>query len=831
MNQNNLLEIAKFSPKSLQSPNAWVGHLSFAAWVMQEVSPKIFVELGTHSGNSYFSFCQSVVEGNLSSKCYAVDTWQGDEHAGQYSDEIFAQVNSHNQEHYAGFSRLLRMTFDDAVSYFANESIDILHIDGLHTYEAVRHDFETWLPKLAPGAVVIFHDINVRERDFGVWKLWAELQTRYPNNLEFMHCNGLGVLQLNNLLDGQKLEWLKPSLSEKQSLISYFSALGSGQLTNFELKELKLHTENLAQIIAERDEQIAIFKHAIAESDQKIEELNLDLDQANASIKRIENSLSWRVTKPIRYIIGLIKKKAKFKKHFFLDRKDVNTNNSEKLPNGFKPKVYLKLNPDVAESGDDPINNYLNHGIHEGRTFSILQKKNYRFKRLKQFFFLDRKDANINNPDKLPKGFKPEIYLKLNPDIAESGADPLNHYLNHGIHEGRSFSVAVTDIDGNYKFNLNLETILLVSHESSRTGAPVLSLNLVHAFVHKYNVVVLLLGDGPLSNAFRLAGAALIIAPTLRGSSVQAEIIVNQLCSRFNFKFAIVNSVESRVVLSPLGIRFVPTISLIHEFASYTRPIDAFRDALIWSSETIFSAKVVLENAFAEYPDLISRSVHIIPQGQCVLPLDELSPVQLKAERERISHLLRPKDSADNTLVIIGIGSIHLRKGVDLFIQCAAQVLPRVQGAKCRFVWIGKGYDPVNDVGYSVYLADQIRRAGLEGKIFFVDETAAIETAYEVADVFLLTSRLDPLPNVAIDAMAHGLPVLCFAKTTGIADFLIEIGLKENCVAEYLDTADMTKKILTLADRATPSIVTGSSSPASTQAAMPTRASAGARRK
>ena len=304
MNQNNLLETASFSPKSLQSPNAWVGHLPFAAWVMQQVSPKIFVELGTHSGNSYFSFCQSVVENGLSCKCYAVDTWQGDEHAGQYSDEIFALVNAHNQEHYAGFSRLLRMTFDDAVTYFADGSIDLLHIDGLHTYEAVHHDFETWLPKLAPGAVVMFHDTNVRERDFGVWKLWAELKARYPNNLEFMHCNGLGVLQLNHATGEQSLEWLQQTSTEKNRIIGYFSALGSGHLTKFDLKELKEHIENLAQVIIGRDEQIGILKHAMTTSEQKIEGLNLALDQSKTQIKLIEKSLSWRITKPLRKMFG-----------------------------------------------------------------------------------------------------------------------------------------------------------------------------------------------------------------------------------------------------------------------------------------------------------------------------------------------------------------------------------------------------------------------------------------------------------------------------------------------------------------------------------------------
>ncbi|MBD3768323.1 MAG: class I SAM-dependent methyltransferase, partial [Gammaproteobacteria bacterium] len=269
-----LISVASFSPDSLQSPNAWLGHLPFAAWVIQEVSPRIFVELGTHSGNSYFSFCQSVLEAGLSTKCYAVDTWQGDEHAGQYGDEIFAKVNAYHQEHYAGFSRLLRMTFDDALTYFADESIELLHIDGLHTYEAVRHDFETWLPKLAPGAVVMFHDTNVRERNFGVWRFWSELQDQYPNNLEFVHSHGLGVLQLNNAPSTKVLEWLQPDSPERQRLKNYFAALGSRQLERFELNELKQHAASLNQAVADRDGQIASLNQAVADRDGQIASLN-----------------------------------------------------------------------------------------------------------------------------------------------------------------------------------------------------------------------------------------------------------------------------------------------------------------------------------------------------------------------------------------------------------------------------------------------------------------------------------------------------------------------------------------------------------------------------
>jgi hypothetical protein len=37
----------------------------------------------------------------------------------------------------------------------------------------------------------------------------------------------------------------------------------------------------------------------------------------------------------------------------------------------------------------------------------------------------------------LPSDFDPSAYLALNPDVAESGHDPVAHYLNHGRHEGR----------------------------------------------------------------------------------------------------------------------------------------------------------------------------------------------------------------------------------------------------------------------------------------------------------------------------------------------------------------------------------------------------------
>ena len=184
-----------FSPRRYRPGNrgAWSGHLQFAADLVAALKPSLLVELGTHYGESYFGMCQSVQESAVSCACYAVDTWQGDPHAGFYDESVFDEVNKYNAETYSSFSKLLRTTFDDALANFGNETIDLLHIDGLHTYEAVRHDFDNWFPKVRPGGVVLFHDTAARHEDFQVWKLWEELATAFPH-FEFTHSWGLGVL-------------------------------------------------------------------------------------------------------------------------------------------------------------------------------------------------------------------------------------------------------------------------------------------------------------------------------------------------------------------------------------------------------------------------------------------------------------------------------------------------------------------------------------------------------------------------------------------------------------------------------------------------------------
>jgi hypothetical protein len=173
---------------------SWSGHLPFVNDLIAAFRPSVLVELGTHYGESYFGMCQAVQENAVSCMCYAVDTWTGDAHSGPYDESVFDEVSQYNEDNFASFSKLLRTTFAAAQQSFGDQTVDLLHIDGLHTYEAARRDFEIWWPKVRPGGVLLLHDTTARHADFGVWKLWEELVRQFPH-FEFTHSWGLGVLR------------------------------------------------------------------------------------------------------------------------------------------------------------------------------------------------------------------------------------------------------------------------------------------------------------------------------------------------------------------------------------------------------------------------------------------------------------------------------------------------------------------------------------------------------------------------------------------------------------------------------------------------------------
>jgi glycosyltransferase involved in cell wall biosynthesis/SAM-dependent methyltransferase len=256
--------------------SAWYGHVPFAHWIVRAVKPGTLVELGTHNGVSYSAFCEAVLRSEFDTRCYAVDTWRGDDHAEHYGEEVYWDFRRFHDGLYGAFSELLRCTFDDALRHIPDTSVDLLHIDGFHTYEAVKHDFDNWRPKLSDSAVVLLHDTNVRERDFGVWRLWEELRTQFPC-FEFLHGHGLGVLavgrsispEVNALCSLRDPAWV-------HALRERFSVLGERWI-------LDVHERLREGEVAARDSDISSLKAEIAARDSRISSLEAEAARHSAA--------------------------------------------------------------------------------------------------------------------------------------------------------------------------------------------------------------------------------------------------------------------------------------------------------------------------------------------------------------------------------------------------------------------------------------------------------------------------------------------------------------------------------------------------------------------
>ncbi|MET1079723.1 MAG: class I SAM-dependent methyltransferase [Pseudomonas sp.] len=277
----DLLHYAAFAeaPERLTSIESWHRHIPFAFALLAMVRPRVLVELGTHRGDSYSAFCQGVSHQALETRCFAVDTWQGDSQAGLYEDDIYAELSRYHDPRYSSFSSLMRMTFDDAQLHFEDGSVDLLHIDGLHTYDAVRHDFESWLPKLSDRAVVLFHDTNVRRGDFAVWKLWGELTQRY-SGFEFPYGFGLGVLVVGANPPPALLQFIALAQADPNRVVQLFHGLGDAAAYFKAQRELETTRERLEAV----GSQLGDARTVVEARDQHLQQVLAQVESLGAQL-------------------------------------------------------------------------------------------------------------------------------------------------------------------------------------------------------------------------------------------------------------------------------------------------------------------------------------------------------------------------------------------------------------------------------------------------------------------------------------------------------------------------------------------------------------------
>jgi predicted O-methyltransferase YrrM len=174
---------------------------SLLSWVKQ-LSPQNVLEIGTNNGGTLFLWCRAA---SPTATIISIDLPQG-KFGGGYS--------LRRVPYYKAFAsarqrlRLLRAdshhpaTLRKVERILEGKPLDFLFIDGDHTYDGVRQDFETYGKLVRPGGLVAFHDIVSADQAIGgeVARFWADLRQRFPVQ-EFIESPeqammGIGLLEV-----------------------------------------------------------------------------------------------------------------------------------------------------------------------------------------------------------------------------------------------------------------------------------------------------------------------------------------------------------------------------------------------------------------------------------------------------------------------------------------------------------------------------------------------------------------------------------------------------------------------------------------------------------
>jgi predicted O-methyltransferase YrrM len=148
------------------------------AWIKNRPAPKAVLEIGTARGGTLFSWCALAAP---DATIVSVDL-PGGIHGGGYPPwkvDFYRRFAGPSQKIHLlrGDSHDLKM-LEEVKKLIPPGGLDFLFIDGDHTFEGVKSDYDLYSPLVKPGGTIIFHDICVHrvEYDCHVDKLWNELK-------------------------------------------------------------------------------------------------------------------------------------------------------------------------------------------------------------------------------------------------------------------------------------------------------------------------------------------------------------------------------------------------------------------------------------------------------------------------------------------------------------------------------------------------------------------------------------------------------------------------------------------------------------------------------
>lgn len=309
-----------------------------------------------------------------------------------------------------------------------------------------------------------------------------------------------------------------------------------------------------------------------------------------------------------------------------------------------------------------------------------------------------------------------------------------------------------------------LPRLLVVSHDAQGHGAQLLALSMVRALRQEFEVeVILLLGGGRLKRDFE----ALVPVHQLNefGSKVSDVAALVKSLVRRGFRKAIVNSTAAGSIVPVCNEAGVESICLVHELPGIIRGLQLeaqARQIASYAKAVVFPAQIVADG-FVQFAHIDSERQVIRPQG--LYRNNKWRTRKVFARAELAKQLGLPS----GTKVVLAVGRADHRKGVDLFVAIALQILEKRRDVD--FVWVGDW-----DADMRNALESILHESPHKERIHFVGYVADTALYHAGSDVFALTSREDPFPNVVLESFEVGVPVVAFASTGGAASLVERVG-------------------------------------------------------
>ncbi len=343
-------------------------------------------------------------------------------------------------------------------------------------------------------------------------------------------------------------------------------------------------------------------------------------------------------------------------------------------------------------------------------------------------------------------------------------------YLEPDVHYGHAYLNATQRAVHGLVSDEKRQTILLVGHDGHRHGAQMLLKSIAETCRKQFGmkVVIVLKKGGPMVHEYGR------LAPTTVLEGLGDQALAN-LVKEHNIATAICNTTVTGDLVPALKDLGVSVVSLIHELPNLITEYgleDNVKDIARCADHVVFPAEMV-EAGFDQFATMGTAVHHIRPQGT-------YKSVEFNVEaRAKVRAALGVDD---HHKLVLNVGYADLRKGFDLFLQTAKQMI--AERDDVHFVWVG-GRAVDIDLWLTADLSDELME-----RLHLVDYTDDVPAYYSASDALYLSSREDPYPTVVLEAMDIGVPVVLHEGTTGFDSLVGEYGY---CIPKNRPTETLQK--------------------------------------